>query len=139
MSQSLAVPLRSISPLIDPIVRWFQILGFWNETIQERVVASRFNLSPALVTLLRQKMELPLIDPTKALFQNLLKNENGIDIRSLGLTMQSWKDPDTCTHRLYTLKLVRIQEDEYLLKPINKIAFDPRVQYIVGVRPVPIQ
>lgn len=133
----LLVKVKSLEFWQDPLVGWLQGLGFWNRKIRSRVSEADLHLPLDIETQFQNKFNLPLQNPTRALFEILLKDMNGVCLEVLGLPGKTWMDPETCTGKLYRLGLVRVQEDEGLLKPINQVSFDPRVQYLIGVRLLP--
>ncbi|HUC94949.1 MAG TPA: hypothetical protein VMR19_03050 [Candidatus Saccharimonadales bacterium] len=140
------VKLKSLDPKIEPVVRWFKLLDFWSLRIEKRITEARLHVPVDIETLFREKFELPLIEPTRTLLCTLLQKENGMELAMLGYKTGSetppgakkpWEDPETCTGKLRKLGLVRFQ-DNILLKPINSIAFDPRVQFLIGLRKQPV-
>lgn len=121
----------SLVPEKDLLAKWMCDLGFFDQDVKT-ILREYNNLLPVPTeTVFRERFGLPLAESTKVLFNKLLHSNNEIPLVTLGLTRTSWKDPETCTYTLNHLKLCHVQ-DESLLKA-NKIAFDERVKYLVGV------
>jgi len=125
------VKFTSLDPDIDPLIEWLQDLDFWNDEIEDRVKEADMFLPLDIETDFRDMFGIPLNLQTQSHFSHLLASCIGIRLETLGLDEDGWKDPETCTGKITSLLLGRVQ-DEKLLKA-TKIAFDPRAQYLVGV------
>lgn len=129
------VVFASLKPEEDVLTGWLDDLGVFNREVILRISKADMCLPLDIEMFFRERLKLPLDIDCLTLLAKLLRNENGIQLKQLGLSERSWKDTETCTGRLNRLKLIRAQDD-LLLKPLN-IAFDPRVQFLVGARKVP--
>jgi len=121
----------------DPVIAWLDGLEFWNEKVEKRCQEANNHLPLDLEVLFQEEFDLPLVSAdTIKLLRKLLGDSNGIELRKIGYTSTSWRDPGTCTGKLNNLHLIRVQ-DGNLLKPLP-IAFDPRVQFLLGLRVSPL-
>lgn len=119
----------------DRLVKWLVDLNFWNTMVKYRVEAAKGFLPLDVESDLKDKLELPLDRYTKKVFSNLVASDVGISLKTLGYCDHGWKDPETCVGKILGLQLGRVQ-DEKRFKALS-CAFDPRVQYLVGVRSRP--
>ncbi|KKS95664.1 MAG: hypothetical protein UV71_C0004G0004 [Microgenomates group bacterium GW2011_GWC1_43_13] len=119
----------------DQLIKWLQEIGFWDIEVNLRVKAAANHLPLDIEGSFKDRFGLPMNSPTKKLFYDLLKSDIGLSLKLLGFCDGEWKDPETCVGKILSLKLGRVQDRERF-KALN-IAFDPRVQFLLGVRAVP--
>ncbi len=127
------VKLGSINPLTEPIVQWFQKLGFWNDDIERRILAARLFLPLDVETEFRNELRLPLGNSTKNLFNTIVEEQSTIYISQPKI----WTEKRYCVSELIKLQLARIQGEEGLVIP-NPIAYDPRTQFLIGTKVSPV-
>lgn len=128
-----------LDPDEDPLIDWLKNLNFWGTEVEARVAAARNHLPVDIELNFQEKFCLPFNAPTKRLFSNLICSDLGIPLRALGYGgcwSHGWEDPATCTGQILHLKLARVQDHERF--KALKFAFDPRIQYLIGVRPAPV-
>ncbi|KKR89325.1 MAG: hypothetical protein UU39_C0042G0004 [Candidatus Woesebacteria bacterium GW2011_GWD1_41_12] len=125
------VKLGSIDPDEDCLVSWFYDLKFWDPEIECRVRAAEYHLPLDIEYRFRDMNKLPVDHTTKKLLTSLLGSDVGISLKRLGFSDGGWNDPDTCVGKILSLKLGRVQDHERF-KAV-KYAFDPRIQYLIGV------
>lgn len=136
LSKKNFVKFVSLEPEEDILSCWLEDLGVFSQETALRISEAKMYLPLDIEVSLREKLKLPLDTDCLTLLSKLLRNENGIELKRFGLSGKTCRDTETCTGRLNRLKLVRVQDDS-ILKPL-KIAFDPRVQFLVGARKMPI-
>lgn len=129
------VKFYSTDPREDRLIRWLVDLNFWNAMIKYRVEAAKGFLPLDVESDLKEKLELPLDRYAKKIFSDLVASDVGISLETLGYCDHGWKDPETCVGKILGLQLARVQ-DEKRFKALS-YAFDPRVQYLVGIRSRP--
>lgn len=125
------VSFSSLDPLQDNFAYWLWCLGFWNTKIVESIEKSGLVLPTELIEKFRLIHKLPFDKKTNDIFVLLLDDMNGLFLSRKEISKMLWKDTSHPYGHLNQLSLVRVQ-DNCLLKP-KKIAFDSRVQYMVGV------
>ncbi len=130
------VTFVSLNPNQDPIANWFWCLGFLNKTVGPQIEKAEMKLPKELETQFRKQFCLPFEGDTAKLFRELLNDVNGINLPERGILGEVWNDPRTTFGKLHGLCLARIQ-DRSVFRPL-KIMFEPRAQYLVGIRPTPI-
>jgi len=129
---------KCLSPDQDPMIKWLIDLNFWDFEVRSRVEAANRFFPLDTETNFLDKFGLPFDRDSKNLFLKLLSSDIGLLLEVLGFDgcqCNEWEDPETCTGKILALKLARVQ-DRKKLKVLN-IAFDPRVQFLLGARGVP--
>ncbi len=125
------VQFGSLDPEVDPLTGWIYNLGFLDSRV-DTIIRGLNNFMPIdIETEFRQRLGLPLVKPTRTLFNKLLQSENGLNLKEMGLSDGGWGDSETCTGKLIHLSLARVQDNSVL--KATKVAFDPRVQFLIGI------
>lgn len=129
------VRFKSPCPGEDELVDWLIENKFWNQRIKTRVIEANNYLPMDLEMEFKEKFGIPFDKPTRTLFSELLRSDTGIPLNSLGFDVyecKGWEDPETCTGKLLNIRLVRVQRQSKI--KALKVAFDPRAQYLGGLR-----
>ena len=129
------VKFNSLDPCQDPLIKWMGHLNYWTTQVRYRVEAAKCFFPLDLEYEFRDKLGLPLDSNSRKVFSKLVQSDVGISLKSLGFCEGDWYDPETCCGKILQLQLARVQDSERF-KAIN-IAFDPRVQYLIGARQYP--
>ncbi len=103
----------------DFLAGWLKELGCCNQV--EKSVQNNNKLSNDDLRLIRKFLSLPLSDAEKIIFSDLIKTENGLNIKRVG-TLDRFVD----------LKLARKFKAHKRLKA-TEFAKDKRVQFILGI------
>ena len=130
------VRLAACSPEEDCFVEWLHDLGVWNFELECRCRAAKNFVPLDMEYDIKDILALPFDKDTKTLFSNLIASSVGISASkyNIGDGCDCF-DPETSVGKLLNLQLARVQ-DNCRFKA-KKIAFDPRIQYLVGYRKSP--
>jgi hypothetical protein len=126
---------KRLDPNEDRLIEWLTELGFWNSEVENRVKKADNHLPLDIEYDLKDGLKLPLDNPTRAVFSDLLRSDVGLSLKALGFHDGEWADPECCVGRLLNLKVARVQDSERF-KALC-IAFDPRAQFLIGARKIP--
>lgn len=121
----------------DGFFVWLNDIGFWDGQIEDRVRKANNFLPVDLECQLKDRYGLPLDKLTQILMSKLLSSDVGIPMSKLSFCGSEPIDPKTYAGRILSLKLGRVQDNERF-KPL-KIAFDSRIQYLIGIRRIPLK
>ena len=132
------LPLRdfvrfvSLEPEEDPLAEWLDKLDLLDDESRRRISEADMYLPLDIEIDFEVRIRQSLDPDCLTLLSKLLINTDGIELERLCLTARTWRDPLTCTGRLYAIKLVEAKNGILLPRPI---ASDHRAQYHVGLKP----
>lgn len=115
----------------DHCAIWLKSLGFLSPEVEKRIIEAKFHLPIDVETDFRSQFGLPIKDDiTLKTLNKLLGDENGIPLGKFNKC-----EIEGLVYLESKLLLVRQDDSRRVYKPLAP-AFNPGVQYLIGLKPV---